>query len=112
MAANSSEGEFEYIEMLRPIVMLRSSSIDVFGFMRAAKTMASQLLYVSRDSEVFRSSLNILRYGIDRWFEMLAFFGEESGSPPSGFIQVCNEATVASDFAQIVSLHDRRSHHL
>jgi hypothetical protein len=34
---------------------------------------------------------------------MLASFGEESGSPPSGFIQVCNEATVTSDFAQIVS---------
>jgi|SRR5581483_10394024 len=34
---------------------------------------------------------------------MLASFGKESGSLPSGLIQVCDEATVASDFPQIVS---------
>lgn len=34
---------------------------------------------------------------------MLASFGKKSGSSPSGLIQIRHEATVASDFAQIVS---------
>src|SRR5581483_9621470 len=45
MAANFSEGEIEHMEMLLPIVMLRSRSIDVFGFTPAVKTMAGQRYY-------------------------------------------------------------------